>query len=167
MTPPLTVRRLCMSEEQRPIKFTGVSDKNGYFSNFAAYPVSLEGKTWPTAEHYYQARQFKKGQFDEEFLRYRSASIIVRMSQERSDSRRPDWDAVKDKVMHKVVQAKFAQNEPLREKLLATGTQPIVQCSPDNDYWGDGGDGSGKNKLGKILMEVRKELAEKYPAALV
>jgi hypothetical protein len=27
-----------------------------------------------------------------------------------------------------------------------------------DSYWGDGGDGSGKNMLGKILMRVRDEL---------
>jgi predicted NAD-dependent protein-ADP-ribosyltransferase YbiA (DUF1768 family) len=27
-------------------------------------------------------------------------------------------------------------------------------------YWGDGGDGSGKNMLGKILMRVRDDLRE-------
>jgi predicted NAD-dependent protein-ADP-ribosyltransferase YbiA (DUF1768 family) len=26
-------------------------------------------------------------------------------------------------------------------------------------YWGDGGDGSGKNMLGRILMEVREQLS--------
>lgn len=30
--------------------------------------------------------------------------------------------------------------------------------SVDDDYWGDGGDGSGKNMLGRILMQVRESL---------
>jgi predicted NAD-dependent protein-ADP-ribosyltransferase YbiA (DUF1768 family) len=32
----------------------------------------------------------------------------------------------------------------------------------ENDsYWGDGGDGSGRNMLGQVLMRVREELRGK------
>ena len=147
-----------MSQPQKPVKFSGVSDKNGFFSNYASYPVNLEDKVWPTAEHYFQARQFKDQSLDSELVKYKSASIAVRISRENSGKKRSDWDKVQDKIMYEVVKAKFSQHEILREKLLATGDSPIVQHSPDNDYWGDGGDGTGKNKLGKILMKVRKEL---------
>ena len=34
----------------------------------------------------------------------------------------------------------------------------IIEHSENDRYWGDGGDGSGRNKLGQILMEVRKGL---------
>jgi predicted NAD-dependent protein-ADP-ribosyltransferase YbiA (DUF1768 family) len=34
----------------------------------------------------------------------------------------------------------------------------IVENSPFDDYWGCGKDGSGQNKLGQILMEVRELL---------
>ena len=30
--------------------------------------------------------------------------------------------------------------------------------SESDHYWADGGDGSGKNKLGELLMRVRQEL---------
>ncbi len=147
-----------MIQEIKPVKFSGVSDKNGFFSNYAAYPINIEEKVWPTAEHYFQARQFEDNSLDEELVKYKSASIAVRISRENSGNKRNDWPKIQDKIMYDVVKAKFSQHEILREKLLATGDSPIVQHSPDNDYWGDGGDGTGKNKLGKILMRVRKEL---------
>ena len=34
----------------------------------------------------------------------------------------------------------------------------IMEHTEKDAYWGDGGDGSGKNMLGRILMEVRDEL---------
>lgn len=40
---------------------------------------------------------------------------------------------------------------------MATGDRPIVEHTITNNYWGDGGDGSGKNRLGILLMEVRDE----------
>lgn len=43
---------------------------------------------------------------------------------------------------------KFKQNEDLRQKLLATGDKKIVEHTEEDAYWGDGGDGSGLNRLG-------------------
>ena len=42
--------------------------------------------------------------------------------------------------------------------LLSTGDALIIEHSRRDRYWGDGGDGSGANKLGQILMRVRGEL---------
>jgi ribA/ribD-fused uncharacterized protein len=46
----------------------------------------------------------------------------------------------------------------IREILLATGDARIVKHTENDAYWGDGGDGSGENRLGQILMRVREEL---------
>jgi ribA/ribD-fused uncharacterized protein len=60
--------------------------------------------------------------------------------------------------MRHAVKAKFLQHEDLRTLLLSTGEAKIVEHTGNDDYWGDGGDGSGKNMLGRILMQVRQEL---------
>ena len=44
--------------------------------------------------------------------------------------------------------------------VLSTGDSKLVEHTENDDYWGDGGDGSGKNMLGRILMEVRTSLRE-------
>jgi len=56
------------------------------------------------------------------------------------------------------LRAKFTQNPKILEKLLGTGKSLIVEHTVNDSYWGDGGDGSGKNRLGLILMELREEL---------
>jgi ribA/ribD-fused uncharacterized protein len=66
--------------------------------------------------------------------------------------------AAKDRIMHEAVLAKFSQHADLKEILLGTGDATIVEHTGNDRYWGDGGDGSGKNKLGQILMRVREEL---------
>jgi hypothetical protein len=43
---------------------------------------------------------------------------------------------------------------------LNTGLRPIVEHTKDDNFWGDGGDGSGKNMLGKILTKVRNKYYE-------
>ena len=60
--------------------------------------------------------------------------------------------------MHEAVLAKFTQHDDLRAALLATGEATIVEHTRKDRYWGDGGDGTGKNVLGQILMRVREEL---------
>eukprot|EP01119_Soliformovum_irregulare_P003728 TRINITY_DN1476_c0_g1_i3.p2 TRINITY_DN1476_c0_g1~~TRINITY_DN1476_c0_g1_i3.p2 ORF type:complete len:207 (-),score=15.43 TRINITY_DN1476_c0_g1_i3:53-673(-) len=56
------------------------------------------------------------------------------------------------------VMAKFSQNAVLEKLLLSTGDAYLVEHTANDRYWGDGGDGSGKNKLGYTLMAIRNEL---------
>lgn len=60
--------------------------------------------------------------------------------------------------MLRVLKAKFSQHENLKQILLSTGTQKIIEHTENDNYWGDGGDGTGKNKLGKMLMQIRDEI---------
>ena len=74
---------------------------------------------------------------------------------------RQDWNAVKTGLMKEIVTAKFTQNPHLAEKLLATGDRQIAEGNTWGDtFWGgDGRTGEGKNHLGRILMQVRRELS--------
>ena len=60
--------------------------------------------------------------------------------------------------MRKAVLAKFTQHPRLRELLLFTGDALLIEHTVNDRYWGDGGDGSGKNMLGQVLMSVREQL---------
>jgi ribA/ribD-fused uncharacterized protein len=60
--------------------------------------------------------------------------------------------------MREAVEAKFRQHAELGELLLATGDAKLVEHTENDDYWGDGGDGAGRNELGRILMAVRDAL---------
>jgi ribA/ribD-fused uncharacterized protein len=63
--------------------------------------------------------------------------------------------------MRTAVRAKFTQHKSLQETLLSTGDAILVEHTVNDSYWGDGGDGTGKNMLGKILVEIRDELKKK------
>ena len=65
---------------------------------------------------------------------------------------------MRDAVMWVALAAKFRQHADLRQRLLATGEIELVEANPEDGYWGDGGDGSGANRAGHLLMEVRQEL---------
>jgi hypothetical protein len=88
----------------------------------------------------------------------KSPMIAARMGRDRRKPLRRDWEAVKDDIMREAVRAKFTQHAGLQAILLSTGHAEIVEHTTNDSYWGDGGDGSGKNMLGRILMEAREEL---------
>ena len=71
---------------------------------------------------------------------------------------RKDWESVKDQVMFDAVLAKFTQNPDIARKLLSTGDAYLIEHTKNDSYWADGGDGSGKNRLGEVLMAVRDSL---------
>lgn len=60
--------------------------------------------------------------------------------------------------MKTALTAKFSQRKELKKLLLDTGYAILVEHAPLDPYWGDGGNGTGLNMLGKLLMEVRNEL---------
>lgn len=72
---------------------------------------------------------------------------------------RPDWNQIKLELMEKFVRDKF-QKEPFRSRLIATGDEILQEGNYWSDtFWGvDLRTGRGENHLGKIIMNVRKEL---------
>jgi len=140
------------------IEFYSVSDEYGCLSNFAPYPIRVKGKVWPTSEHYFQAQKFARTPVEKNIRKAKAPKIAFRMGNDRKKKIRRDWESVKVAVMREAVGAKFDQHEDLRKILLSTGTAKIIERSESDDYWGDGGDGHGRNMLGRILMEVREEL---------
>ncbi len=148
------------------VYFYGTRDKYGGFSNFsphgfvseAAPQELLDGVYWPTSEHYFQAQKFAGTPHADEIRQAKTPKDAAKMGRDRKRPLRPDWEQVKDDIMRRGVLRKFETHADIREVLLSTGSEEIVENSPIDYYWGCGADGSGKNRLGQILMEVREIL---------
>ena len=140
------------------IRFYSVNDAYGEFSNFARYPITIKGKTYPTSEHYFQAMKFYSAADQKAIRTVKSPAVAARRGRDRKRRLRRDWDSMRDNVMREAVLAKFSQHAALKTLLLSTGDAKIIEHTPDDDYWGDGGDGSGRNMLGRILVEIRERL---------
>jgi ribA/ribD-fused uncharacterized protein len=138
------------------INFYNLEDRYGEFSNFAPYPIELKGKIWPTSEHYFQAQKHAGTPLEDEIRQVATPREAFFLA--RSRPARADWEQVKDGIMREAVLAKFSQHVQLRELLLSTIDVPICEHTENDRYWGDGGDGSGKNMLGQVLMSVREQL---------
>lgn len=141
------------------INFYSTGDEYGCLSNFAAYPIRLAGATWPTTEHYFQAQKFPSDPEHQAAIRTTTSPMIAaRMGRDRKKKLRDDWESVKDSIMADALRAKFSQHAELREILLNTGDAVLVEHTKNDSYWADGGDGSGRNMLGILLMRLRDEL---------
>lgn len=155
----------------------------GVFSNYASSPIIIDGISYPTVEHYYQAEKFRGPEASQRSLDY--ATLISKQSTPnkarifglqktgggykwRTDlnaaiieyqdlTYRSDWEIVKEEVMHKALLAKFSTNPSLRKILLDTGNAEIREHTKRDFYWGDGY-GKGQNRLGTLLMELRDSL---------
>jgi ribA/ribD-fused uncharacterized protein len=141
------------------IRFFSKSDTHREFSNFAPFPIDLDGKRWATTEHYYQAQKFTDAELQSKIRKAEKPIIAKNLADKYRAQIRPDWDAVKDEVMERAVRRKFELHEELRALLRATGDEAIEEAAPTDYYWGVGREGTGQNKLGKIIERIRAELA--------
>src|SRR6476469_1589456 len=140
------------------IYFYSTRSEYGCFSNFSSHGFELAGEYWQTTEHYFQAQKFPETHHCEQIRVVKTPKDAANMGRDRSRPLRTDWEQVKDDIMRKAVLRKFETHEDIRKELLSTGDAEIVENSPIDYYWGCGADGSGKNMLGIILMEVREIL---------
>lgn len=140
------------------IEFYAVGDAYGAFSTLSPHPVERKGRRRPTTEHSFQAQKFAGTEHEEEIRAAKSPMIAARMGRSRQRPLRRDWDAVKDGIMFEALRATFTQHADLGRRFLDTGDAVRVEHTRNDAYWADGGDGSGRNRLGQRLMQLRAEL---------
>ena len=159
------------------------------FSNYYRHkaPVLFEGKKYPTAEHIFQSAKFNYPGASEASLKYSELirlSTTPNIARELASQKirggypwrtklnpmiteylelgvqlRPDWDQLKDKIMKSALIVKFNQDQHCRQVLLSTAGATLIEHTRRDSYWGNGGDDTGLNRLGKLLMEVRFEIS--------
>ena len=143
------------------IYFYTTTDKYGCFSNFSRHGFELNGQYWKTSEHYFQAQKFAGTEHMETVRRAETPKKAAAIGRRRDLPLRDDWEAVKDDVMRAAVLKKFETHADIQDILLNTGDEELIENAPGDYYWGCGKDGSGKNMLGIILMEIRDILRER------
>lgn len=129
------------------------------FSNFAIVPggVTLDGVSYIAVEHAYQAAKTLDPK-ERESVRTQPTSALAKRAG-RKVTIRDGWDEMKVGVMRKLLLQKFAPGTDFAAKLLATADRPLIEVNTWGDrFWGECPRGVGENHLGKLLMEIRKEL---------
>jgi ribA/ribD-fused uncharacterized protein len=160
-------------DDNRILYFARDREPFRFLSHFWPSPIELDGETWPTVEHYYQAQKSENwgyrqairaavtpGQAKRLSAQPNAPSRISKHSWFKANGKlpRPDWDEVKLDIMRKADWAKFSQHPDLAELLVATGDAELVEDSPTDAFWGTGPQGDGANWAGRVLMKVRDRL---------
>ena len=125
--------------------------------------VTINNEEWLTTEHYFQAQKFIGTPLVGTIRMLERPREAFNKSRDPRYSfwQRSDWEEVKEEVMYKALQSKFIQHSELRQQLIDTRDRKLIEHTPYDSYWGDGGDGSGKNRLGELLMRLREEMKPK------
>ena len=166
--------------DRNTVLFYHEKGRFGEFSNFFPSPIVYKGKTYPTSEHAFQAMKFVDYIEYQEVIRTANTPNMAKILacqrtggqyKWRTDMNptilsykkqgvklRQDWEEVKIEIMYEILMEKFSTNQKLKKVLLSTGNSMLVEHTTRDDFWGDGGDGSGQNMLGKTLVKVRDNL---------
>src|SRR5579859_1012756 len=108
----------------KQIFFWKEDNQYAVFSNFFPHPVTVDGRIWPTSEHYFQAM---KTPFLQEQEMVRAAATPAEAKRlGRKLKCRGDWQEVKYDVMLHVLREKFS-SDPLRSLLTGTGDAEIYE----------------------------------------
>lgn len=147
-------------ESPGEIRFYSRKNPRYYFlTNFYSSPFELDSYEWKTVEHYFQAMKFvEHPDYFHSVRQCITPSRAKSLGRTRNYPLREDWEEVKEDIMLKALYAKFEQNPLLKDQLLDTGNCILIEDSPTDYYWGIGKRGTGKNRLGHLLMRVRDEI---------
>ena len=143
-----------------------------FLSNFYPCKIDHQGITYPSTEHFYVAMKVNTDQLVNgrmlpvSDVREMISKITTPGQAKRFGktlSLRKDWDEVRLKVMEWCLRQKFTKHEDLKEMLLQTGEDELIEGNYWHDiYFGvcscDKCGNKGHNHLGKLLMKVRGEI---------
>jgi ribA/ribD-fused uncharacterized protein len=135
-----------------------------WLSNFYPVPVVLDGMTFESVEHAYVAAKTLDQQAREKIRRLPNAAAAKKLGRRigRTIQLRPAWnDNFRTEVMRGLLKQKF-QSLPLRQKLIDTGDEILIEGNHWHDNWFgccrcSKCGGQGRNILGVLLMEIRAE----------
>lgn len=149
--------------EFKPLRFEYLGKwVHNWFSNMspASFMLSCEAiyDLWPSVENYYQAMKTEHMPTQEAI---RQANPFKAKQMGKRVHLRAGWPEIKEDVMMRALRAKFAQ-EPWNKLLMDTQDTQIIEWNNWGDsYWGaDIITGKGLNRLGCLLMTLRKEFKE-------
>lgn len=130
----------------------------GYLANYSNHSFTVDGISYKTVEHYYQAMKYDNKEIRDRIIKAETPKEASNIGRDRNNIRIKDFKKIKNEVMYKGILEKFRQNRDIAYKLIETRNQGIAEATIDEYYWGIGKDNSGKNNIGKILKRVRKAI---------
>ena len=150
-------------EDEQSLYFSRLNPDDP-LSTHSAYAFELDGLTWPTVEHYYQAMKFTSKSYQLKISEEPEAKKASIMGRTRFKSTRKDWKKVQVTMMTRAVYTKCKTHSEVAKKLIETGESKLVESSQYDYFWGCGRDKRGDNHYGLVLMRVRHKLLAELKA---
>ena len=121
--------------------------------------VMLDGEMYSSVERAFQAAKTDDKEKREEIKN--AATLRDARKLGRNFTLSPTWKNDRLVVMKDLLKSKFNDNLALKFKLLLTEDAELIQGGMTNgdQFWGVDEFGVGENHLGKLLMEVRNNIA--------
>ena len=132
----------------------------GYLATYSNHGFCLDGIYYKTSEHYYQSKKFKNQRIRKKIISCATPKEASMIGRNRSNKLIKNWRLIKCDIMYEAVIYKFLANPSIRQELLSTGNEEIVEETIKESFWGCGPDHNGENNYGKILAIVREKLKE-------
>jgi type I restriction enzyme, S subunit len=158
-------------ERHDVVVFRMTTGEFGGLSNMAPnYPLEVNGVKIGTTEALYQACRFPNRPDIQAVIIDQLSPMTAKMKSKRHQkTTREDWDKVRVSIMRWCLRVKLAQNwSSFSNLLIKTSDRPIVEESRKDEFWGakpqDDGTLIGMNVLGRLLMEVRRQLETDHGA---
>lgn len=144
-----------------------VAEQYGWLGNMSPHPIERDGKQFRTAEALFQSMRFSDADHVEQ-IRSQKSPMAAKMIAKKNKHRmvvEPMSEADLEN-MRRVLRVKLEQNGDLKEKLIETGDEEIIEdCSKrprgSGLFWGAAfkdGKWQGENWLGWLWMELRDEV---------
>lgn len=135
-------------------------DSTHLLSTVSPHPLELDGETWPSAEHYFEAQLARTPARAEAIKQAANAERAYRLGNIWWQRKCEGWKQKRRVMMTRALYTKVQMYPVVREELMATGDRLILETSAYDHYWGIGRDQRGENMLGKVWMDIRAKLRQ-------
>ena len=133
-------------------------DENSVLSTVSDHEIFLEEERWKTAEHYFQISSVVREPIRQKMRELSSGIAVYKLGKPWYRRKRSDFKSVRIALMTRALYTKVQMYEEVRQALVETQDQLIVETSAYDHFWGVGRDQRGENKLGEIWMNIRTRI---------
>ena len=151
------------------VAFKGNQD---VLSNFYPCALKWKGVEYASAEHIYQAEKAEQNNRPEVAAEIQASETALEAKQlGKQVYAQKNWDVEHENLMYKILESKLNQLKSVRELLVSSKDNLIVESVPNEYHWSNGlskfatvntnpEKWPGQNVLGNMWMSIRKDLVQ-------
>ena len=133
-------------------------DLDNPLSSCSHHPIVLEDHNWTTCEHYVQYKSVRSQAHANTIDTLPTAEEAIAYAKPWYRFKINGYKKVAPILMTRALYTKVQMYQEVKEALLATGENMIIEGSQYDYFWGVGRDLRGHNHLGKIWMKIRDKV---------